>query len=197
MGGGSDFAVSEPIFLSIAPMTPTVNTDQKEAIAGTYNLTAGPFRAEIGPLGGGMDFLTALATGDMDIVGMPVIWGKIVVLDNRDVNAMTDKIRTYIYDAGKAGRRADHAPIPKTSQHVKLSFTSFARFTKITPATAAPPAIGANPMIGLSGDASRKDDSGKLAFGYGFGGVDDLAQRGGGTGGDVYCRRRRMRIIRV
>jgi len=147
VGGGSDFAVSEPIFLSIAPMTPTVDTDQKDAIAATYNLTVGPFRTEIGPLGSGLDFLTALATGDMDIVGMPAIWDKIVVLNNRDVNSMTDKIRTYIYDA-KAGA-ADHAPIPKTTQHVKLTFTSFARFTKITPATAPPPAIAANPMIGL------------------------------------------------
>src|ERR1700684_2615787 len=32
VGGGSDFAVSEPLFLSIAPMTPTINTDQKDAI---------------------------------------------------------------------------------------------------------------------------------------------------------------------
>ncbi len=147
VGGGSDFAVSEPIFLSIAPMTPTVNTDQKDAIEATYNLTDGPFRAEIGPLGSGMDFLTELATGDMDIVGMPVIRGKIVVMDNRDVNAMTDKIRTYVYDA-TAGA-AIHAPIPKTSEHVKLNFTSFARFTRISPATATPPAIAANPMIGL------------------------------------------------
>jgi hypothetical protein len=158
VGGGSDFAVSEPIFLSIAPMTPTVNTDQKDAIATTYNLTDGPFRAEIGPLGGGMDFLTELATGDMDIVGMPVIWGKIVVMDNRDVNSMTDKIRTYVYDA-RAGA-ADHAPIPKISEHVKLNFASFARFTKITPATAAPPAIAANPMIGLTVTHHGKMSSG-------------------------------------
>jgi len=147
VGGGSDFAVSEPIFLSIAPMTPTVNTDQKEAIAGTYNLTVGPLRAEIGPLGGGMDFLSALAMEDVDVVGMPVIRGKIVVMDARDVNSMTDKIRTYVYDA-RAGA-ADHAPIPKTTQHLKLNFASFARFTKIKPAIAAPPAIAANPMIGL------------------------------------------------
>ena len=153
VGGGSEFAVSEPIFLSIAPMTPTVDTDQKEAIAGTYNLTVGPFRTEIGPLGG-MDFLTALATEDLDIVGMPVIRGKIVVMDNRDVNAMTDKIRTYVYDAGTG------AAIPKTSQHVKLSFTSFARFTKITPANAPGPAIAANPMMGLIVNHDGKTISG-------------------------------------
>jgi Aspartyl protease len=146
VGGGSEFAVSEPIYFSIAPMTPTVNVDDKNAIAGTYNLTVGPFRSEIGPLGSGMDFLTQLAAGDLDIVGMPVIVGKIVVLDTRDVNSMTDKIRTYVYDANSPA--ASHTPIPKTSQHVKLSYTSFAPFTKITPASAQPPAIWANPIIG-------------------------------------------------
>ena len=114
VGGGSDFAVSEPIFLSIAPMTPTVNTDQKEAIAGTYNLTDGPFRAEVGPLGSGMDFLTELATGDMDIVGMPVISGKIIVLDPKDVNAMTDKIRTYVYDARSTAATCPQQANPET-----------------------------------------------------------------------------------
>jgi len=145
VGGGSDFAVSEPIFLSIAPMTPTVVTDQKDSIPFTYNLAAGPFRTEIGPLSVGGDFLSALALEDLDIVGMPVISGKIIVMDNRDVNAMSDKIRTYLYDA-KAGA-AIGAPIPKTSERVKLSFASFARFTRISPAGAAPPAIAANPMV--------------------------------------------------
>jgi hypothetical protein len=146
VGGGSEFAVSEPIYFSIAPMTPTVDVDDKNAIAGTYNLTVGPFRSEVGPLGGGMDFLTQLAAGDLDIVGMPVILGKIVVLDTRDVNSMTDKIRTYVYDANSPA--ASRAPIPKTSQHVKLSYTSFAPFTKVTPANAQGPAIWANPLIG-------------------------------------------------
>ncbi|MGD0540162.1 MAG: hypothetical protein ABSB33_01460 [Tepidisphaeraceae bacterium] len=145
VGGGSEFAVSEPIFLSLAPMAPNVDVEQKDAVATTYTLTVGPDRAEIGPLGGATDFLTSLALGDMDIVGMPALAGKIVVLDPRDVNSMSDKIRTYVYDAKSAA--ADHAPIPRTSQHVKLNFVSYSRFTKISPAGAQPPAISANPMI--------------------------------------------------
>ena len=148
VGGGSEFAVSEPIFLSLAPMAPNVDVEQKDAIATTYNLTVGPDRAEIGPLNSATDFLTSLALGDMDIVGMPVIAGKIVVLDPKDVNSMTDKIRTYVYDAKSAA--ADHAPIPRTSQHVKLNFVSFSQFTKISPAGAQPPAMSANPMIGMN-----------------------------------------------
>jgi hypothetical protein len=145
VGGGSEFAVSEPIFLSLAPMAPNVDVEQKDAIATTYSRAAGPYRTEIGPLNGPMDILTEMALGDMDIVGMPVINGKIIVLDPRDVNAMSDKIRTYVYDP-----RADHPAIPKTSQHVKLSFASFSGFTKTTPPDAQPPAIWANPFIGPS-----------------------------------------------
>jgi len=146
VGGGSEFAVSEPIYFSLAAEAPNVNVDQKDAIAVTYALTTGPFRAEIGPLSGGGDLLTALAMGDLDVVGMPAIAGKIVVLDPRDVNSMSDKIRTYVYDAKTAA--ADHAPIPKTTQHVMLRFVSFVRFTKISPPTAQPPAVWANPIIG-------------------------------------------------
>ena len=84
--------------------------------------------------------------GDLDIVGMPVISGKIVVLDPRDVNSMTDKIRTYVYDA-KTAAVEYHAPIPVTSMRVKLTSVSFRRFTK-TSSGAQPPAIVGNPMIG-------------------------------------------------
>ncbi|HEY1923515.1 MAG TPA: hypothetical protein VGG44_12255, partial [Tepidisphaeraceae bacterium] len=145
VGGGSEFAVSEPLYVSLAPMAPNVDVEEKDAIATTYSLTVGPDRAEIGPLNSAADFLTSLALGDMDIVGMPAIAGKIVVLDPKDVNSMSDKIRTYVYDAKTAA--ADHAPIPQISQHVKLSYVSFSRFTRISMG-AQPPAMWANPMIG-------------------------------------------------
>jgi hypothetical protein len=145
VGGASQFAVSQPIFISIAPMAPNVDTDQKDAIAMTYGQTVGPVRAEIGPLSSGMDFLTELAVGDLDVAGMPVMRGKIVVMDPRDVNAMTDKIRTYVYDAK---RDANNPGIPKTSEHVKLTYVSFAGFTKVSPSGAKAPEIGWNPMVG-------------------------------------------------
>jgi hypothetical protein len=145
VGGGSQFAISEPVFFSIAPMAPNVNVEDKDAIAMSYAVTTGPFRTEIGPLDSGADFLTQLATGDLDILGMPAIAGKIIVLDPRDVNNMTDKIRTYVYDAKKAA--AEHVVIPATPVKVKLTYVSFRRFTK-TSAGAEPPSIARNPMIG-------------------------------------------------
>jgi hypothetical protein len=159
VGGGTEFAVSQPLFFSIAPMAPNVDVDQKDAIPTTYTLTVGPERTEIGPLNSPANFLTALALGDMDIVGMPVIDGKIVVLDPRDVNAMTDKIRTYVYDAKSAANA--NPPIPKTSQRVKLDYVSFARFTTISPPSAVPPDIAPNPMVRVNVTHHGKSLSGE------------------------------------
>jgi hypothetical protein len=146
VGGGSKFAVSEPLLFSMAAYTPNAFVDNANAINGVYSQTAGPLRAQIGPLDTGADLLTALALGDLDVVGTPALQGRVVVMDVKPVNTFADKIRTYVYDA-----RDKHpaAPgIPQVKRHVKLSYASFQRFTKVEPASASAPAIAANPFIG-------------------------------------------------
>lgn len=138
VGGSTKFAVSEPIFLSIAGCAPGVET--------IYNQTCGPMRAEIGPLDSNADFLTAMILGHLDIVGTPAMQGKVVVMDAKDVNAFTDKIRTYVYDPKV--KDVVGPGIQKTRRHVKLSYASFKQFTKVTPPTAEGPALFANPFIG-------------------------------------------------
>jgi hypothetical protein len=145
VGGESQFAISEPLFLSMAPCTPNAAIDDKATLDMVYNQSAGPFRSEIGPLGAASGLLSLL-TGDLDVAGMPAMQGKIVVMDNTDVNKFEDKIRTYIYDAKSIATASP--PIPKTTRHVQLSYASFARFTTTTPANAQGPAISANPFIG-------------------------------------------------
>ena len=151
VGGESQFAVSEPLILSIAPETPNADIDNKDSINTVYNQTVGPFRTDIGPLGI-MNGLMAMLTGDMDVTGMPAMQGKIAVMDCRDVNAMTDKIRTTLYDAKTPAVSLSNppasSPIPKTSHHIQLSYANFQRFTTTTPATAQGPAVAANPFIG-------------------------------------------------
>ena len=95
----------------------------------------------------------AMAVGDMDVVGMPAMQGKVVVLDVGVVNSFMDTIRSYVYDP----KTPEHPSslnfdpgIPRTRHHVKLSFASFKRFTKTAPADAEPPVTAANPMIGPS-----------------------------------------------
>jgi hypothetical protein len=144
IGGGSEFAISDPIYLSIAPMAPNVDVEQQDAIATTYTQSCGPLRAQIGPLESNLDLLTSLAMGDLDIAGAPVMQGKIVVMDAKDVNAFSDKIRTYLYDNSQRG----DAAIPKTALHLKLSSVSFARFTQTTPSSSIGPMLSDNPLIG-------------------------------------------------
>ncbi len=145
VGGGSEFAISQPICLAIAPMSASVDIDNKDSISSTYTKQAGPLRAQIGPLATGLDYLESLVLGDLDIAGMPVMQGKIVVMDPRDVNTFSDTIRTYLYDAN---RPEDLAMVPKTSRHVRLSYVSFSRFTNTDPADADAPAMSDNPVIG-------------------------------------------------
>jgi hypothetical protein len=164
IGGASAFAVSEPIFLSLAPMAPNVDVDEKDAIASTYTQTCGPLRAEIGPLAGAADWLTSLALANMDIAGMPVITGKIVVMDPVDVNNMSDKIRTYVYDPKTLA--ANPTQIPRTSLHVRLTEVQFGRFTSTIPASAAGPAMCANPMIGPDPFGASADPAPPVLLGH-------------------------------
>ena len=132
VGGGDQFAVSEPLVLSLASYSPSTNTDNADAIAGTYTLNVGPFRAQIGPLGGSGDLLTALAMADLDVAGMPVMRDKIVVLNVKPVNTFSDTMRTTIYDAATAP-----PGIGTCKRHVKLGYGSFARFTSTSPPSAS------------------------------------------------------------
>jgi hypothetical protein len=152
VGGGDQFAVSEPLLLSLASYSPSTNTDDTDAIAGTYTLNVGPFRAQIGPLGGGGDLLTALAMADLDVAGMPVMRDKIVVLNVKPVNTFSDTIRTTIYDPATAP-----AGIATCKRHVKLGYASFARFTTTSPASAQPPSMAENPFIGPNPLAAAND----------------------------------------
>ncbi|HUB24148.1 MAG TPA: aspartyl protease family protein [Tepidisphaeraceae bacterium] len=144
VGGGDKFAVSDPIYISIAPSTSEVNGNDLSVINSTYNENFGPLRAEVGPLGMLNGLMALLTMSDMDIAGIPAMQGKIVVMDTKDVNNFTDKIHTTIYDANAQN------VIPRTSRHVKLSYADFARYTTTTPATAPGPSMAANPFIGPS-----------------------------------------------
>jgi hypothetical protein len=135
VGGSSKFAISEPLFLSIAA-----------SVGNNYDQTCGPMRTQIGPLDAQGGLLEALLLGHLDIVGTPAMVGKVVVMDTKDVNTFTDKIRTYVYDP--KSKVFSGPGIPKTRRHIQLSFASFKPFTQLTPASAQGPAMFANPFIG-------------------------------------------------
>ncbi|MBV8781986.1 MAG: aspartyl protease family protein [Phycisphaerae bacterium] len=143
VGGGDQFVISEPLTVAIAASDADVDV-APETIRNVYRLSFGPVRTEIGPIGGGMlNALLREAMGDLDVVGMPAMSGKVVVMNADAVNKIADKIHTAVYDP-----KSDAGQIPKMSRHIRLSFVDFAAFTTTTPATAAAPTINANPFIG-------------------------------------------------
>lgn len=132
VGGSEAFGVSEPLWTATAPYSSNTDGDNP----GAYSKPAGPVRAQLKPAGGLLDQLT----GGLDIAGMPAMVGKVMVMDCRPLAKM-DKIKTSLVPPGDRS-------IPQTTRTVPLTYVSFARFTKVTPAGSPGPALAPNPMIG-------------------------------------------------
>ena len=135
VGGSEAFGISTPVYVDCAPYSSA--TDGGNASA--YAPAVGPARLQLARGGGILDALT----GGTDVAGMPVMVGRVVVIDARPANTFSDVLRTAIVAPGDPS-------IPKTDATVPLTYVPFARFTKTTPAAAAPPTLDGNPMIGPS-----------------------------------------------
>jgi hypothetical protein len=84
---------------------------------------------------------------------MPAMVGKVIVMDPKPVNSFSDTMRTYVYapaapfNRGESGRNPG---IPRTDRHIRLTYVSFASFTKLEPPDAAGPTLARNPFLGPS-----------------------------------------------
>jgi hypothetical protein len=136
VGGSDEFHVGEPLFVFLAPFGR--NGDPGDA--SDYPIMVGPVRPQVGPLAGG---LIQMLTGGLDVVGMPVMKGRIVVIDPKPVDTFGDTLRAGVYErnAATAGQ------IPKTDRHISLRYESFAPYTRTEPASAQPPTLAENPFI--------------------------------------------------
>lgn len=157
VGGTSDFYVSNPVSISLAPFHPQADVDNINTYQSTYTQTFHGIRTQIGPAGVEPD----PALGDLDVFGMPLMTGKVVVMDPRPVNTLFDTMRTYVYNPGTAfnpSSEHDDPGIPSVDRHVRMSYASFDRFTDTNPDGAAPPTLRTNPFIGpnpfLPGDTT-------------------------------------------
>jgi hypothetical protein len=173
IGGGTEFAVSQPVNVRVAA---DGNTDvgNLATFQTVYNQAFNSIRLQIGPTNLSPD----PASLPVDIVGMPVMMGKTVVMDPKPLNVpvgLPEPMKTYIYDPGTPFNpaTADSNPgIPTTSHHVKLSYGNFDRFTQTTPAGAAPatqnhnPFIGPNPVRALETNPPE-DNTPMIDIGYG------------------------------
>jgi hypothetical protein len=132
VGGSEKSAVSEPVFISSAPYSPTTDGSNEN----DYAKPIGPLRTELRPDGGILEELT----GGLDVAGMPMMDGKVAMIDPKPLNTFTDKLRTTVL-------LANDPRIPKVACHVPLTYVSFDRFTRCT-VGGSPPTTSANPMIG-------------------------------------------------
>lgn len=133
VGGGDQFNVSEPLFVFAAPFGKTGEPDD----ATGYPIAFGPARTQVGPLSAGM---LQMLTGGLDVVGMPGIKGRVIVLDPKPVDTFADTMRAGLFKKGDPR-------IPKTDRHIHLTAKSFARFTQLQPPTGPGPAMADNPFI--------------------------------------------------
>jgi hypothetical protein len=144
VSGSEFFEVSAGFNVSVAAYHPLTDErvaagkaayDENGSFAGVdlsfYNNTTNNVRAYVSPVG---DPLDPKPLDGVNVVGMPVMQGKVTVMDARPVNALKfDTMRTYIYAPGTPAKpaTADTDPgIPETTRTVKLSYGVFDDFTK-------------------------------------------------------------------
>lgn len=150
IGGRAPFHVSEPVNLRL------LNSHENNVGApiedfgtfGTARMMVG-LEPQVNPL-----------LPSLNVVGMPAMTGKVVVMDPRPVDDFESAMHTYIYDAGTPYDPSmdDSNPgIPRTSHQVQLSYGDFERFTSLTPAGAELPDLRSSPFIGASPFHSEPD----------------------------------------
>lgn len=148
VGGSSLFHVSDSLYVAIAPSN-ALDLDNSATQLSVYNQVTGPIRTQVS-----LTTSTVPGLQGLDIVGMPTMAGKVVVMDPRPPENI-ELMNTFIYDPGTPYTGNIAAPgIPTTSHHVKLSYGDFDRFTSVTPSGAEGPALSHNPFIGPNPVAS-------------------------------------------
>jgi hypothetical protein len=165
VGGSSEYDISEILHLDLAHYHPATDVNNRAVLDGVYNRSVGPVRTQIGPIANG----GAPLVGGLDVIGMPVLFGSVGVLDPKPVDRVVDLditdilnldlgalpiMRAYIYDPGTSFNPGwtDSDPagpgIPDSGRHVALSYALFDRYTEVVPASADRPTSAPNPFIG-------------------------------------------------
>ncbi|MEN6449039.1 MAG: PEP-CTERM sorting domain-containing protein [Thermoguttaceae bacterium] len=141
VGGGFSVNVSQPLYYSVG----TYSLASDPTNLSLYNQTYGPVRMQLNQTAAS-DFSEAI-----DVVGTPAMVGKVVVIDPKPSESLSDVMQATIYNPGSSA-------IPTTNRHVKLSLPTFDRFTQTSPAVADGPTLAHNPFIGAN-PVSKIDSS--------------------------------------
>jgi autotransporter-associated beta strand protein len=148
VAGTDDFHVSPQVHFGLAKYHPDADVDNPDTYTTVYNQVFGPVRTQIGPVN--VAEPNPLLE-DLDVLGVPLMQGKVVVMDPRPVNTFFDTMRTYVYNPGTPFNQAQQNTepgIPVTDRHVRLSYGNFERFTTTSPSGAPAPTLRDNPFVG-------------------------------------------------
>lgn len=158
VGGTEYFDVSEVITLRLAPYAAEIDTATYDPLV--YNQPVGPLRAQLGaPATDPFDPIQATLSR-LNVIGMPAMAGKVVVMDPKPVNNaylfFTGQIdledvgemtmRTHLYDKPAQGQ--SNPLIPQTDRTIKLAYGTFDAYSTTTPAGAEGPTLSHNPFVG-------------------------------------------------
>lgn len=146
IGGEEPFYVSDPLTIRLADHRP----GNLSAPISQFDTQFGSLRTQVG-----IEPQTNPLLPPLNVIGMPAMAGKVVVMDPRPADSLDilapDPMRTFVYDPGTPYRPnsvATDPGIPRTSHQIALSYVDFERFTRMTPTTASFPEIRHNPFIG-------------------------------------------------
>lgn len=158
VGGSEFFRVSETMTLRFAPYA--AETDFLTYDPQVFNQSLEEARVQIGtPPIDNLDPIQIILQR-LNVVGMPAMQGKVVVMDPKPVNAAVGflngdidlddlaeiTMRTHLYD--KPAPDQNNPQIPQTDRTIKLAYGTFDAFTTTTPERAPGPTLAHNPFIG-------------------------------------------------
>lgn len=146
IGGTAVFNVSELLDFQFST-TPSI-LDPNPPPSPRAGATLSGVRAEVGPLGVAP---SPFGVGAVNIVGMPVMRNKVVVLDPKPLDDLSSGMRSYIYDPATpfdANTAGSDPGVPTVGHHIQLSFASFDNPSLTSPPGAPGPTFADNPMIG-------------------------------------------------
>jgi hypothetical protein len=175
VGGVDTYNVSTQYYLSAAPFSidNDIEIGNDPPPISAYSPVTGAIRMQTNQIPA--DFFV----GPLDVFGMPVMQGKVVVLDFRPANDPDNlgETKTYLYAPGtpfNPGEEDTNPGIPPGQLHVKLSYADYSQFTQLlptsTPASYTPlqcpnPMIGPDPVKLLNTGSTDNTQAVRIAFG--------------------------------
>jgi hypothetical protein len=158
VGGNELFDVSEPLYADLGHVYQDAPTETAGSHPQSVTAPGGsPLHIQIGRRD------PSWGETPLDVVGMPAMAGKVVVIDPKPLNSTLggmgnpdditslEGLRTYVYSSTTTPAvptREIDPGVPLTNHHISLSYGDMSNFTMLDPSDGQGPTLNANPFIG-------------------------------------------------